>query len=99
EFWPEGNGPRSIGMTDGQGRYTLTTDDGKRKGALVGPHKVVLRDTSLMGEKFLGRAGDGAEMPKGKRPGNANHCADPHKTPLKKEVPAGKSVIDREVLP
>ncbi|MCI0457859.1 MAG: hypothetical protein L0Z62_12905, partial [Gemmataceae bacterium] len=48
EFWPEGNGPRSIGETDSQGRYTLMTDDGKRQGAVVGPHKVVLRDAGVL---------------------------------------------------
>src|SRR5262245_21223085 len=44
EFWPEVSGQRSRGVTDKEGRFTLTSDDGKRHGAVVGSHKVVLID-------------------------------------------------------
>lgn len=99
EFWPEGkDGPRSMGTTNDQGQYTLTTDDGKKKGALVGPHRVVLRDANMM-EKFLGRAGDGADMSKAKKSRIAAHYGDPNKTPLKKEVKPGPQTIDLEVTP
>jgi hypothetical protein len=94
EFWPEGNGPRSMGTTDAQGRFTLMTDDGKRKGAVVGKHKIVLKDVGVLGDKFLGRAGEDVDMTKGKKPQISNAYSDPHKSPIQKEVTAGKCVID-----
>lgn len=94
EFWPEGSGPRSMGTTDAQGRFTLLTDDGKRKGAVVGSHKIVLKDVGVLGDKFLGRAGENVDMTKGKKPQVSDTYGDPHKSPLKKEVTAGKCVID-----
>ena len=97
EFWPEGNGPRSIGLTDAEGKYSLTTDDGKRKGALVGHHKIVLRDTSVLGEKFLGRKGEGVDMSQGRKARISAQYNDALKTPLKKEVTAGKTQIDLDV--
>jgi hypothetical protein len=98
EFWPEGNGPRSIGETDSQGRYTLMTDDGKKKGAVIGSHKVLLRDVGVLGEKFLGRAGESVDMTKGKKPRITDpRYSDPHQTPLKKEVTGGKNVIDLDL--
>jgi hypothetical protein len=97
EFWPEGQGPRSIGETDNQGRFTLTTDDGKRPGAVVGSHKVLLRDVGVLGEKFLGRAAEGVDLAKGKKPRLTDRYGDPHRTPLKKEVTGDKNVIDLEL--
>lgn len=36
-------GPTSVGVTDAEGRYTLTVgDDRKSKGAVVGKHKVII---------------------------------------------------------
>ena len=99
EFWPVETGPRSMGTTDDQGRFTLLVDDGLRKGAVVGPHKVVLRDVWILGDKFLGRAGEDVDMTKGKKPRLAEHYGDPHKTPLKKDVINGPNVIDLEVTP
>jgi hypothetical protein len=100
EFWPEGSGPRSLGTTDGQGKYTLTSDDGKRKGASVGSHKVVLRDVGILGDKFLGRAGEDVDMTKGKKPRISNQYGEATKTTLTKEVTAGKkNVIDIEATP
>lgn len=99
EFWPTASGPRSFGVTDAQGRFTLTTDDGKEKGASVGMHKVVLRDVGIMGDKFLGRAGEDVDMTKGKKPRIANVYSDPHTTTVEKEVKSGKNQIDIELLP
>jgi hypothetical protein len=36
-------GPRSLGVTDAQGRFRLQTDDG-REGAVVGHHRIVVED-------------------------------------------------------
>src|SRR5262245_17377277 len=67
EFWPTSDGPRSSGTTDAQGRYTLTPDNGKGKGAVVGSHRIILKDLSLFGGKILGRAGENVDS-KGKAP-------------------------------
>jgi hypothetical protein len=99
EFWPKGDGPRSIGMTDAQGRFTLTSDDGKRKGAHVGTHKVVLRDAGVLGEKFLGRRGEGADMTQGRKPRIGSQYGDPHRTPVEKTVTAPRSIVEIEVTP
>ena len=97
EFWPVGRGPRSMGTTDAQGRFILMTDDGKRMGAVVGSHKIVLKDVGVLGDKFLGRAGEDVDMTKGKKPQVSNAYGDPTKTPVTKEVTAGKCVIDIEL--
>lgn len=94
EFWPVAGAPRSMGTTDAQGWFTLTTDDGKRKGALVGSHKIVLVDVGVQGDVFLGRAGENVDMTKGKKPQISDSYGDPHKTPLTREVTPGKCVID-----
>src|SRR5437879_1216622 len=44
EFWPQVSGPRSLGVTDKNGRFTLTSDNGEQPGAVIGSHKVVLVD-------------------------------------------------------
>lgn len=99
EFHPEGNGPRSIGETDKDGRYTLMSDDGKRKGALVGRHRVVLRDTGILGDEFLGRAGESVDMSKGKKPRIAARFSDSRTTTIIKDVNAGSNNIDLEATP
>jgi hypothetical protein len=94
EFWPTSSGPKSIGVTDAQGRYTLTTDT-NRKGAVVGSHKVVLKDVGIMGDKFLGRAGEDVDMTKGKKSRIPTNFNDVSKTPIEKTVKAGeKNQID-----
>lgn len=98
EFCPTKEGPRSLGITDAQGRFTLTASNGK-SGALVGTHKVVLRDVGIMGDKFLGRSGEDVDMTAGRTPRVADEYADATITPLKKEVSPGKCVIDLEVKP
>src|SRR5262249_2122961 len=99
EFWPERDGPRSVGVTDGQGRFTLTTDDGRRTGAVVGAHKVVLRDIGVWGDKLLGRKAEGVNLAKGKKPRVAAAYGDPRKSPLRKEVTAGSNDIALDVGP
>jgi hypothetical protein len=93
EFWPEASGPRSMGTTDAQGKFVLMTDDGKRTGAVVGWHKVVLKDVGVLGDQFLGRKGEAVDMTKGKKAAVTSY-GDPQKTTVRKEVTAGKSVID-----
>lgn len=96
EFWPIDKGPRSIGVTDSDGRFTLTTDDGKRTGASVGSHKIVLKDVGIMGDKFLGRAGEDVDMTQGKKPRIANLYGDVQTTTLERQVTSGKITIELE---
>lgn len=93
EFWPTVSGPRSIGVTDAEGRFTLTADTGK-PGAVVGTHKVVLRDVGIMGDKFLGRAGESIDMTKGKPSRIPTAYADSTKTTMEKTVVSGKNQFD-----
>ena len=86
EFWPVGTGVRSVGTTDAEGRFKLMTDDGTRAGAAIGSHKVVLHDVGILGDKFLGRAGEDADMAQGKKPRISSEYADPEKSSLKAEV-------------
>jgi hypothetical protein len=99
EYWPETNGPKSTGVTDEQGRYTLKTEDGRTVGALVGPHKVVLKDLDVYGDTFLGRKAE--NMPtlnKGAKERFAKVYGEAAKTDLKKDVVAGqKNVLNLEV--
>jgi hypothetical protein len=99
EFWPEGNGPRSIGITDAQGKFTLTSDDGTQKGALLGTHKVVLRDVGILSDKFIGRAAEDLDLTEGRKPRIADLYGDPLKSPLKVEVTADKKPIELEAQP
>ncbi len=92
EFWPEGNGPRSIGLSDAQGNFTLQSDDGLTKGALAGKHKVVLRDVGIMKDQFLGRAGEDLDLNEGRKPRISAIYGDAAKTTLTAEVSAGKAI-------
>jgi len=93
EFWPRVSGPRSIGVTDKDGRFTLTSDSGRDPGAVVGPHKVVLVD-------LVPYANVPVNMPREVEKVNlasvrfGRQFADPNRTPLQKEVAAGKNTID-----
>jgi hypothetical protein len=98
EFWPTSDGPRSIGVTDSQGRYTLQADNGKSKGALVGSHRILLKDLSVFGGKVLGRAGENVDL-KGKAARLPAHVGDVQRTPFKKDVTSGKNEINLEVSP
>jgi hypothetical protein len=94
EFIPDAPaGPRSTGSTDAKGRYTLVCADG-RPGALVGPHRVVLRDLDTLGDKFLGRRAESVERKPSRLP---DQYADVARTPLRKEVKAEPQTIDLDV--
>ena len=100
EFWPLGEGLRSVGVTDEAGRFSLTTDDGERKGAVVGSHRIVLNDTTVLGNQFLGRAGENVDMSQGRKSRILGDYASAQRTPLTKDVVAGKkNEITLEVDP
>jgi hypothetical protein len=99
EFWPEGNGPRSVGETDAQGKFTLTSDDGTTKGALAGKHKVVLRDVGILNPKIIGRAAEDVDLTEGRKPRVSSAYDDAHKSPLSAEVSADKKEIQLEAEP
>ncbi|MEQ1826365.1 MAG: hypothetical protein ABL921_10470 [Pirellula sp.] len=91
EFWPDAGGPRSMGETDAAGKFKLASEDGKGKGAVVGSHKVVLKDTAALGDKFLGREGEEVDMSKGKKPRISGKFASQDASPFNKKVEAGKT--------
>lgn len=90
EFWPVSEGTRSIGTTDADGKFQLMTDDGLRKGASIGEHKIVLHDTSVLGDKFLGRAGENVDMSEGRKSRISGSYSNPESSKLTFEVKAGK---------
>ena len=71
EFYPVAGGAKSFGETDAQGVFVLKTVDG-RDGAVVGEHHVTLRDTAVLGDKFMGRAAEHVNMSEGRKPRIAN---------------------------
>jgi hypothetical protein len=95
EYLPEANGPRSLGVTDAQGRYRLASD-AQDSGALVGKHRVILHDLSVYSDKSVGTGRDKEEVLKPSRiPGRYASAAQ---TPLKKEVRTSeKNVLDLDV--
>lgn len=98
EFWPEASAPRSMGLTDAEGRYTLMTDDGKRKGAVVGGHKVILRDVGIWNTaKYRGRDAENVDLNEGRKSRIPVHYADIKHTNLRKEVSPGKNQIDFDI--
>lgn len=98
EFWPESEGYRSFAETDAEGHFVLTTDDGERQGATVGSHRVIVKDTSVLGDKFLGRAAENADMSQGRKPRISNKFSTPESSPLKVVVEAsGENKFDLEV--
>jgi hypothetical protein len=98
EFHPDGVGPRSQAVTDAAGKYVLKSDDGSRAGAVVGSHKVVLRDMSMYPDRPLSRDELNQDFSKGKTIRIKPEYGDPAKTPVTKSVSAGnKNVIDIEV--
>jgi hypothetical protein len=100
EFVPDlPTGPRSLGTTDENGQYTLVCDN-KQPGALVGPHRVVLHDLAVYGEKGLGRKLELVGTPGGPTlnpPRIPNYYEHPTQTPIRKEVKAGSQVIDLDL--
>lgn len=99
EFWPETNGPISTGVTDPAGKYVLKAEDGSRLGAVVGEHKVLLRDLDMLGTKFLGRKAENvADMSGGKKNRIPATYSDNKNTKLKATVNAGtKNTHDLKV--
>jgi hypothetical protein len=99
EFLPEANGPRSMGVTDPEGKYQLTTID-NRPGALVGTHRVVLSDLQIYDDKPLP---PGEKMKRDIvpiRPARfSSRYSNAGNTPLKKEVKSSPNTIDLEVTP
>jgi hypothetical protein len=94
DFLPEKAGPRSSGVTDRNGHYTLTCDD-SRQGAVVGPHRVVAVDLSIYGDKPVPRGHEEEVLLKPSR--LPSSYGDISKTPWKKEVAGGNNVIDLEI--
>lgn len=88
EFYPLSGGPKSLGETDAEGKFTLSTAEGQ-KGAVVGDHQVSLRDTGILGDKFMGRAGENVDMSQGRKPRIAAKYAQSDKSGLTYKVAAG----------
>ena len=91
EFWPVGDGPRSIGKTDGTGKFILELDDRSKKGAAVGTHKVMLRDTWPMKDNVLSQSGEWIDNSKGKKARISSKYYDVSTSPLEYEVKTGPS--------
>lgn len=90
EFWSDG-GPRSWGKTDDSGKFTLTLDsEDPKKGAVVGTHKVLLRDTWPSKDDKLSEGGDWIDNSKGKKSRIHTKYYDVGATPLSLEVKAGE---------
>jgi hypothetical protein len=99
EFWSS-EGPRSIGKTDDSGNFFLELDDRTMKGAVVGTHKVMLRDTWPMKDDYLSESGEWVDKSDGKRPRIHSKYYDVSSTPLSFTVKSGeKNHFAIEVLP
>ncbi|QDT54578.1 hypothetical protein Pan44_26110 [Caulifigura coniformis] len=98
EFWPVTEGPQSAGLTNEEGKFVLATIDDDKPGAVLGKHKVVLRDVSIV-EKFMGRAGGEMDLTKGKKPRISSKYANVTLTPLEAEVTADGQDLKFEVEP
>jgi len=92
EFYPTAGGPKSIGETDAEGKFSLKTVEGE-EGAVAGDHKVTLRDTSILGDKFLGRAGEHVDMTEGRKPRIANKYTSVDNSGLTCSVSEGASTV------
>jgi hypothetical protein len=99
EYWPVTDGPISTGVTDQTGKYILKAEDGTKTGAVVGEHKVLLRDLDMLGTKFLGRKAENvADMSGGKKNRIPANYSDNKNTKLKATVNAGtKNTHDLKV--
>ena len=92
EFIPTTKGQPSVAITDEKGFFTLKGQKGVN-GAVVGNHKVVLRDTNLLGTT-IGRQNEDVDFSKGKPKRISEKLGDLSTTPLNKEVKPGKNTID-----
>jgi hypothetical protein len=89
EFWSD-NGPRSWGKTDDSGKFTLKLDtEYSKEGAVVGTHKVLLRDTWPTKDDKLGDGGDWIDNSKGKKARIHSKYYDMSTSPVSLEVKAG----------
>jgi hypothetical protein len=86
EFWPLSGGPQSAAKTNADGRFSLMTWDGEKQGAVLGTHKVVLRDTSIVILPFEGRASADVDLTAGQKPRFAMKYSNPTTTPLEVEI-------------
>jgi hypothetical protein len=89
EFWPS-NGPRSIGKTNADGKFTMELDDRSRPGAVPGKHKVALRDTWPSKDDYLSDGGDWVDMSNGRKSRIHSKYYDPPTSPLTVDVQAGQ---------
>lgn len=90
EFWSD-NGPRSWGKTDDNGKFSLKLDsDSAQNGAVIGSHKVVLRDMWPMKDDKIGEGGDWIDNSKGKKPRIHSKYFDVALSPVAVEVKAGQ---------
>jgi hypothetical protein len=99
EFIPVKDGPQSAALTDSQGHFALVALDGETKGAVVGTHKVVLRDLSHVEDRFYGRAGADLDLTNGKKPRTSNRYTNVTLTPLQVEISDAKRDLVLEVEP
>jgi hypothetical protein len=86
EFSPLDDGPQSAGLTDSEGKFILATLTDSKKGAVVGKHKVVLKDLSIFEGEFLGRAGAEVDMTKGRKPRISTKYSNVALTPIEMDV-------------
>ena len=92
-------GPRATSYTDENGRFTLSTRQSSKAGAIVGHHRICIRDLSALAPAPVIRSeGDEAAPPpppkRPKRPKVGNTYWDPATTPLRDvEVKAGTQTL------
>ena len=103
EFHPESVGVRSSGVTDAQGHYVLKTDKDK-PGAVVGNHKVVLKDLNVMGIDRPTTAREREQLAaqgklKPQPPRFPARYSDLVQTPINKEVKPNGQSIDLDIIP
>lgn len=99
EFWPESDGPKSSAVTDANGKFVMKTADGVKVGAMVGKHRVLLHDKSIMKVQFLGRAGEDVDMTGGQKPRIDELYTSPTLSPLAIEITAENKDVKFEVEP
>ncbi len=91
EFWSD-SGPRSYGKSDNLGNFTLKLDtDAQQVGAVIGKHKVSLRDTWPTKDDVLNDGGEWVDNSKGKKARIHSKYSDFAKSPVECEVKAGEN--------
>ncbi|VTR95455.1 Uncharacterized protein OS=Blastopirellula marina DSM 3645 GN=DSM3645_16785 PE=4 SV=1 [Gemmata massiliana] len=106
-FVAEGDagGPRATGVTDGSGKFRLTTDDGK-DGAPIGRHRVCVIDTSAITDKMglLSKQSVPENIAKHATTKSVNKGSSipaqygrPTDTPLRVDVRAGAQAIELQI--